>query len=135
MTRGRGAGIADDFVKLIVDREGGSIRFDGEFVAHMASGHAITVAIKRQPEIFMHERLGPITVVRKHARQRSERSGLETLFRRLSGFAMPPWISDFFQPLAGLRIHIRQVGEGAQRPKVLAHTTARSTLPFSQAAA
>ena len=30
-------------------------------------------------------------------------------------------VGDFFQPLARLRVHIGQIGEGAQRPEVLAH--------------
>ena len=39
---------------------------------------------------------------------------------------MSPLVSNFFQPLAGLRVPIRQIDEGAQRPEVLAHIADRS---------
>ena len=41
----------------------------------------------------------------------------------MPGFAMTALIGDFLQPLAGLSVHIGQIGEGAQRPEVLAHIT------------
>ena len=52
-------------------------------------------------------------------------------------FAMVPLVGDFLQPLPRLAIYVSQVGEGAQRPEILAQISdaARSTLPFSQAAA
>ena len=63
-----GAGITDDLVKLIVNGEGGSIRFDDELVADIACGHAITVTIERQSEIFMHECLSDIAIIGKYGR-------------------------------------------------------------------
>ena len=115
------AGISDDLVMLIVDGDGGSVGFDGEIAAHIARRHAVAVAIERQADIFVHERLGAIAIIGKHRRQRPERFGLKTLVGRLTGFAMRALVGDFFQPLARLRVDIRQIGEGAQRPEVLAH--------------
>jgi hypothetical protein len=74
-------------------------------------------------QIFMHERLGDIAAVGKHGGQLPERLRLETFAGRLPGFAMPALVGDFLQPLAGLRVHIGQIGEGTQGPEVLAHIT------------
>src|SRR5437588_13020831 len=52
-------------------------------------------------------------------------SGWKRSLGRLPGFAMTALVGDFVQPLAGLRVHIGQIGEGAQRPEVLAHITDR----------
>ena len=71
----------------------------------------------------MHQRLGDVAAVWKHGRQLPERFRLETLDGRLPGFAMPTLVGDFLQPLAGLRVHIGQIGEGPQRSEVLAHIT------------
>ena len=40
-----------------------------------------------------------------------------------SRFTMEPLIGDFIQPLPHLAIHVSQVGEGAQRPEVLAQVS------------
>ena len=97
------------------------VGFDGELLAHVTRGHAVPVAIEGETQIFMNERFGGIAVIGSIAGRGRESFGLETFVGRLAGFAMLALIGDFFQPLARLRVHIGQIGEGAQRPEVLAH--------------
>src|ERR1700678_2296968 len=116
-----GAGITDDLMMLIVDGDGRSVSLDGELVADITSGHAVAVAVEGETHIFMHEGLDGVAAVGKHGGQLPERLRLETFVGRLPGFAMTALVGALLEPLAGLRIHIGQIGEGAQRPEVLAH--------------
>ncbi len=56
----------------------------------------------------------------RNDRQRFQRGGLKAVDGPLPGFAMLPLVGDFREPLAGLAIHIMQIGELTQRPEVLA---------------
>lgn len=118
-----GAGISGDLVVLIIDADGGGVRFDSEPRAHIARRHAVPVAVERQADVFVHERLGRIAVIGNHRRQGPERFGLKTLVRLLAGLAVLALVSDFFQPLPRLGVYVRQIGEGTQRPEVLANVT------------
>ncbi len=84
----------------------------------------------------MDDDLGGIAIIRVEGWQRSQGLHTKTLFGRLSGFPMLPAVGDFVQPLAHLTVHVRQVGERAQRPELRRrYPIARSIFPFSQAAA
>src|ERR1700730_5990367 len=117
------AGIGDDLAMLIVDGDGGRVCFDGEFAAHIASRHAVPVAIEGETHIFMNQRLGQIAIIGDQRWQGAERFRLKPLVRLLAGFAMRALIGDFVDPLACLRIHIGQVGAGGHRPEVLANVS------------
>ena len=55
--------IADDLVRLVVDRHGRRVCFNRELVADIAWWHAVAVAIEGQPKIFVGEGLGAIAIV------------------------------------------------------------------------
>ena len=78
----------------------------------------------------MDERFDCIAVIGRQCRQRAERFGLKPLVGLLAGFTVLPLVGDFFQPLPCLRIDVSQIGEGTQRPEVLANI-ADGTLDFT----
>ena len=115
------ARIADHFPGLVVDGHRVGIGFDGELVPDVARRHAIAVAIESQSEIFVNQGFGNIAVVGREQWQGPQRLGLETIIGSLAGFAVLASVGDFLQPLARLRVDVAEIGEGAQRPEVLAH--------------
>jgi hypothetical protein len=56
----------------IVDRDGCGVRFDDELVADVAWRHTVAIAIERQAEIFVHERLDGVAVIGKERGERAE---------------------------------------------------------------
>jgi hypothetical protein len=48
---------------------------------------------------------------------------LEAFVGFLTGLAVLALVGNFFEPLPRLRVHVGQVGEGSQRPEVLADVT------------
>ena len=60
-----GARIADDLVDAVIDGDGTSIGFDRQPAAHIAMGHAVSIAIELQAEIFVHQQLRPCRGNRK----------------------------------------------------------------------
>ena len=127
-----GARIADDFVNAVIDGDGTGIGFDREAASHIAVRHAVAIAIELHAEIFVHERFDCVAVIVRDDRQRVQRGGLKAIDGPLPGFAMQPLVGDFGEPLAGLAIHIVQIGELAQRPEALTeHTRWRAPLCLS----
>ena len=53
-----GVVIGGDFLMLIVNGDGIEVGFDGELAAHVARGHAVAIAVKRQREVFVNAGLG-----------------------------------------------------------------------------
>src|SRR5207247_5167238 len=117
------AGIANDFLMLVVDGDGRRIRFHDEPAAHVTRRHTVAITVERQTEIFVHESVNIIAVVGRDGRQWSQTFRTKAFLGCLTGFAMTALIGDLMEPLVSLRVDIGQFDEAAERPEVLTHVT------------
>src|SRR5437773_2057186 len=106
---------------LVIDGDGRRIRLHDEPATNVTRRHTVAITVKRQTEVFVHERVTTIAIVGCNRRQRPHGFRTKTFFGCLTGFAMTALIGDLLEPLASLRVDVGQVDEAAQRPEVLTH--------------
>ena len=64
------------------------------------------VAIEVDADIFVHQQVHGIAVIRQQSRQESQGLRLETIYRALPYFSMRALVGGFSEPLARLAIDI-----------------------------
>jgi hypothetical protein len=116
---------------LVVDGQGLGVGLDGQPAADVTGWHTVAVAIELEAQIFADQSIGGVAVIGKQGRHRKKRLNEESLAGTFSRFAVDPLVGDFLQPLPHLAIHVSQVGEGAQRPEVLAQVSDAGALDFA----
>src|ERR1700730_18137272 len=104
----------------VINGDGTGIGLDHQAPAHIALGHTVAIAVELHTEVFVYERFDTIAVIVRNDWQWFQRGRLKAVYRPLPGFAMLPLVGDLREPLAGLAIHVMQIGELTQRPETLA---------------
>jgi hypothetical protein len=115
----------------VIKRDPVGIGFDGQELADQTRRHTVTVAVEVDSKVLIDKRLVGITVVGRKGRQRTKGVGAETVDGTLTSFAVQARIGDFLQPLPHLAMDIRQVGERAEGPEVLANIRYPAALHFT----
>src|SRR5208283_4611195 len=104
----------------VINSDEAGIGLDHQAAAHKALGHTVAIAVELHPEVFVHEQFDAISVIVRNDREWFQRGRLKAVYGPLPGFTMLPLVGDFLEPLAGLAIHVVQIGELTQRPETLA---------------
>jgi hypothetical protein len=79
---------------------------------------AVTIAIEAYSSVFAYQWDSGIAIIRQDRRKGAKAFGTESFLRNLACFPVDAFIGNLFQPLPNLRVDIRKIHEGAQRPEV-----------------
>jgi len=105
------ARVADDFLRAMIERHGGSVGFNNETLAHEMGRGTVAIPVETHSKILLHTDLGGIAVIRSEGRQRSQTVGTEAVTGSLAGFAVKSRVGDLVQPLSYLAVDLGEIGK------------------------
>jgi hypothetical protein len=124
--------IAHDFGALrVIQGHRGGIGLGNQVLAHPACRSTVAIGVEVPAQVLVDEDLGGVAVIGGERWQGPQTVGAEALAGPLAGFPMQAGIGDLLKLLSHLAIHIDEIGEGAQRPEIMAEVADAGLFNFS----